>query len=514
MDQRNFRGAHDMAYNRLCEIKNTTTKYKCILKAKLAGLLIDIGEEGQIEEAILEGILTLQDDRHHFSNFIHEGSTEYNLGNAKSGLFRIQRTKSDFKFTPENIALLTDAKNHYWRAYKLFQPTSKNIIPQLFVNLANALDTSGRVVEAIQYYDQVLIENPEFPQANASRSEALIWLNKLSGTYSINLLWQSMQGFAKASQSNDVPEWIREQWAKKRDGLQSEISRHGHTDENVNHDLKETKSEAENHSPFRTFCLNNNLCLSEHSLYCNCVGAGIDNLTIPKSTASIGGDFVPKMELRLNRLKSEFALARLLYYESDQKQWESYDNEISFTELYEDEAVGLRPEMLRTSFRLCFGILDKIAHAICELFDMSEPDEPLAFERFWKPRGKGLSRKQQDRWAKVNSIENFSLLALYSQATDLNSYSGEWGNFKDWRNALEHELLILTGNFGKPLDIFRAMKSSRRIVSVDYYEFKNKTLHLLQLTRSAIFNFVFCVRTEGEKLIGEQGVPITLQPKL
>ena len=120
------------------------------------------------------------------------------------------------------------------------------------------------------------------------------------------------------------------------------------------------------------------------------------------------------MELRLNRLKSEFALARLLYYESDQKQWESYDNEISFTELYEDEAVGLRPEMLRTSFRLCFGILDKIAHAICELFDMSEPDEPLAFERFWKPRGKGLSRKQQDRWAKVNSIENFSLLALYS----------------------------------------------------------------------------------------------------
>lgn len=513
MDQRNFRGAHDMAYNRLCETKDTTTKYGCILKAKLAGLLIDIGEEGQIEEAIIEGIQTLQDDRHHFSNFIHEGSTEYNLGNAKSGLFSIQRTKSGFKFSPENIALLTEAKNHYWRGYKLFQSTNTDIIPQLFVNLANALDSSGRVVEAIQYYDKVLVENPEFPQANASRSEALIWLNNLSGTYSINLLWQAMQGLAKAAQSNDVPKWLREQWIDKRDRLQNELIRHGYTDENIKHDLKETKSEAENHSPFRKFCLNNNLCLSEHSLYCNCVGAGSDNLTIPKSTASIGGDFVPKMELRLNRLKSEFALARLLYYESDQEQWKSYDNEISFTELHEDESVGLRPEMLRTSFRLCFGILDKIAHAICELFDMSEPDEPLALERFWRPKGKGLSRKQQERWEKINSIENFSLLALYSQATDLNSHSGEWGNFKNWRNALEHELLILTRGSGKPLDIFKAMKSSRRIVSVDYGEFKDKAIHLLQLTRSAIFNFVFCVRTEGEKMLGKQGVPITLQPK-
>jgi hypothetical protein len=192
------------------------------------------------------------------------------------------------------------------------------------------LDSSGRVVEAIQYYDKVLVENPEFPQANASRSEALIWLNNLSGTYSINLLWQAMQGLAKAAQSNDVPKWLREQWIDKRDRLQNELIRHGYTDENVKHDLKETKSEAENHSPFRKFCLNNNLCLSEHSLYCNCVGAGSDNLTIPKSTASIGGDFVPKMELRLNRLKSEFALARLLYYESDQEQWKSYDNEISY----------------------------------------------------------------------------------------------------------------------------------------------------------------------------------------
>ena len=185
MDQRDFESAHTMAFNRLCEIKDTTTKNGYILKVKLAGLLIDICEEGQIKEAIEKGIQTLQNDRIHFSNFIHEGSTEYNLGNAKSGLFRILRTKPGFTFKPENITLLTEAKNHYWRGYKLFQSTNSEIIPQLFINLANALDSSGRVVEAIQYYDKVLVKNSEFPQANDSRSEALIWLNNLSGTYSI-----------------------------------------------------------------------------------------------------------------------------------------------------------------------------------------------------------------------------------------------------------------------------------------------------------------------------------------
>jgi len=218
----------------------------------------------------------------------------------------------------------------------------------------------------------------------------------------------------KPLSQTDIPKWLKEQWNNKRDILKNKLMLHGHTEEDVHHDINETKAEAENHSNFRKFCLYNNLCLSEHSLYCNCVGASSDDLTIPKSAESIGGDFVPKMELQLNRLKSEFAFARLLYYQSDQEQWNSYENELSFTELYEDESVGLCSEMLRTSFRLCFGILDKIAHAICELFDMSDSDEPLAFERFWRPRGKGLSPKQQNRWKKLNSIENYSLLALYT----------------------------------------------------------------------------------------------------
>ncbi|MDM8544492.1 LA2681 family HEPN domain-containing protein [Desulfococcaceae bacterium HSG9] len=149
-------------------------------------------------------------------------------------------------------------------------------------------------------------------------------------------------------------------------------------------------------------------------------------------------------QLILNRIKSEFALARILYYQSNPeccKGLETFDEEIAFTELYENEAVGIRPEMVRLSFRICFGILDKIARGICDLFNLAEPNEPLYFESFWKPRG-NKSIKQKERWDKINSINNFPLLALYSQATDLNSFNGEWGIFKEWRNAMEHKMLI------------------------------------------------------------------------
>ena len=509
--------ALDLIHKRLSDPIDITMEEGAFLKADLAGLLIDIGAEGQIKEPILEGLEIFQKDRKPFCKFIREYSLEYNIGNAKSGLFKIQRMNPSFKFSPESIAPLVEAKNHFWRAYKLMTSKDKEIRLQLLVNLANTLDTSGRVVEALHYYDQVLKEDLSFPQANACRGQALIWLNHLSGSYTKNLLWQAMNGFGKAVESINAPKVYIEDWGKKRDWLQTKLTNLGYGNNDIEHDLLETKAEYESHSDYRKFCLNNCLCLSEHSLYCNCIGASRDNLIIPMTIVSIGGEYIPQMELRLNRIKSEFALARLLYYESSEinkSKWNLNDQEVLFTELYEGESIGLQPEMLRTSFRLCFGILDKIAHAICELFDLSDSNELIYFEKFWRPRGKNLSCKQNDRWSKINSIDNFPFLALYCQATDLNSETGEWSDFKNWRNALEHEILVLTISSQEPLDIYKVLKNSRHLICVEYQKFRDTTFHLLQLTRSAIFNFVFCVRTEGIKEVKEYGIQVNLTPKI
>lgn len=351
----------------------------------------------------------------------------------------------------------------------------------------------------------------------SSRARDLLWLKELSDSYSITLLQQAAIGYDLSSKAADLPDPFTRQWKERSHWLRKVLKNHGYSNEDVEHDREETEAEYKELSAYRQFCIENHLALSEHSLYCKCVGARRDDLTIPKATSSIGGSFIPKMEHVLNRLKSEYALARLLYFQAVSQNsdgWETHDEEVAFTELYDDEIIGTHSEMLRTSFRLCFGTLDKIGRAVCELFELADANESIYFESFWKPRGNNLSERKKQRWAKINSIDNFSLLALYSQATDLNSNVGEWGMFKEWRNDLEHEMLALVRSDSEPLDLYGTLDETQYPQHVQYEDFREKTLHLLQLTRSAIFNFVFCVRHEGGKVRkGVEATPITLDFK-
>ena len=60
----------------------------------------------------------------------------------------------------------------------------------------------------------------------------------------------------------------------------------------------------------------------------------------------------------------------------------------------------------------------------------------------------------------------------------------------------------------------RFLELEERFILIDYDYFVLKTMHLLQLTCSAIFNFVFCVRSEGLTQKSEEEItPVTLYPK-
>ena len=85
-----------------------------------------------------------------------------------------------------------------------------------------------------------------------------------------------------------------------------------------------------------------------------------------------------------------------------------------------------------------------------------------------------------------------NLTALYSIACDLNKKNGEFGFYKKWRNKLEHGVFSLTkSKYNEKL-----FESNMFIETTSEENFEAKTKHLLQLTRSAIFSFVFCARNE------------------
>jgi hypothetical protein len=492
-----------------------------LLRMALGATLIDIGGEGYIRDAVERGLNLLQSESVHLEKqekHIDEAQFEYNMGNAKKSLFDIDRREQGpaFEYKPATIALLTEAKNHYWRSFKLLVDGGRKLRPELFVNLGNALDVSSRIPEALWWYGRAIAAYPDFSMAHLNRAHSLLWLDRLSRTTTITLLDQTRQGFERGAHDKNLPLHVQQDCAKWQGRIEQQLVSLGQTREMIAAHSTRTEEEARAHSQYRRFCIENHLCLSEHALYCPCAGARRDSLTIPVSTSGVGGRFVGRMEMLLNRLKAEFSLARLLYYQAaaeDDERWNTEPFESTYTELHEGEVIGINAEMLRTSFRLCFGILDKIARGVCDLFNLAGPGECVSFLSFWK-KPQPRDAKQSSRWDVVNALKNPALVALYSQATDLDSTRGEWAEFKCWRNALEHTLLVLTAG-GKteslgPL-VGKSGLEGRLVIDADV--FRDHTLRLLQFTASAIFSFVFCVRHEGAKLSTGEGTRITLDRK-
>jgi tetratricopeptide (TPR) repeat protein len=393
--------------------------------------------------------------------------------------------------------LLTGAKNHYWRALKTSSSDMERHNRMLHVNLGNALSQAGRIVEAFQYYDEVLQEDPEFAKANGNRAGALQNLATISG-HSTSLLLEAAQGYRKGAEGKNVPTRVREEWLRRARSIKETLKAQVQDVPDPDEDRRRTEKEFESHSGYRQFSLRNFLSLNEHALYCRCAAARKDTLTVQTNALAVEGEFIPAMEHRLDRVKSEFAFARYSFYEAlnqDTAILDGLDEDVHYVQPFDAESIGLRSESLRASFRTCFGILDKIARALCELFDLPVQDgESINFHQsLWNPNS--------PRWEALNAIERNSFhSALYSQATDLsNKTGGEWAVYRNWRNAVEHGFLVLQEHPNAEVSE-GVVHGTESVMVVPLGRFQRKALHLLQLTRSAIFNFAFCARVEGWKV--------------
>jgi hypothetical protein len=367
------------------------------------------------------------------------------------------------------------------------------------------------------WYDRALTVDPAFGMAHLNRGHALLFLKRISDSYSIKQLDEARCCFSLAESSGQLPPELTEHARFWRKDLSESLLKLGYDDEKILEDEHRDVEEYDAHDLYWKWCLENKLTLSEHSLYCRCAGARRDDLTIPKQSGPIGGRFVPELELLLNRMKSEFCLARALYYQSaitaNEACWDTRSFEGTFTELYESEEIGLRAEFLRTSFRLCFGVLDKIARGVATLFGLAPVSEALYFESFWRPASE-RKKGEERRWELINRQENFALVALYSLATDLNNNTGgEWGHFKEDRNQLEHGIFLLRKNEAAGLGDINLVDLAG-VKTVGTAEFAERTFRMLQFTVSAIFSFAFCVRIEGLKKLGSGGLTVTLDKKI
>lgn len=173
------------------------------------------------------------------------------------------------------------------------------------------------------------------------------------------------------------------------------------------------------------------------------------------------------------------------------------------------EKISEAVEKIRTSFRLCFGIFDKIAHGICYFFELpNKENENIYFESFWN------TKRCPERWEKLKDYRNPHLVALYNIANDFNYKEGEFAFYKQWRNKLEHNNLILV-DVNVDSDLNELFTDSSFVTKVSYSTFKEQALHLLQICCAAIYSYTYAIRTESlQKGDGELILPFIIQSKL
>jgi len=442
----------------------------------LAGQFIDAGTSLRNKNAVSKGIQILETYSEHYENQSNI-NYYYNLANGKLALANdCGYAEDDVNF--KNIELFNDVKNLYWKAYKLIKKEDNyDLYQQNIINLANVLKQQFRFSEALKLYDLVIKENTPYPQAWLNRTSCLKQFDQLLDHRTAKMIMEIIKGYKFACNSHLTPNIWKPYYKNQVNFLTEQLD-----SKDLDSEEAETLKEYSSMTPFRQWCIEENLTLNTHGMYCNCIANERDTLTLFENV--ISSDKILKYEQYLNRIKAEFSLVRVLYYESKFTESSKLDFESCYSELNEQEIINIRSEKLRTCFRLCFSILDKLAILLCEYFSLNTKGN-VYFHNFWK-----------DNKSKLENRENFALIAIYSLICDLNGKNGQFGFYKTWRNALEHHILFLV-----PESFDLSNDSTHTYIKMS--EFKSSLRNLLQFTRSAIFSTVFAIIEDLRQRIPE-----------
>ena len=477
--------------------------------ATLAGLFIDAGAALRLQIVVQRGQQILADNWDRLEPSYGSAQLNYNTGNAYKALYDIERVDAGWRFSIASAVLVLKAKASYWRALSEAKP--EKITPEQLTNLGNALDACGRVIDALHYYDRALSVDARFGMAQVNRGLALLYLNRVSGSYSIKLMHEIYRSLLAGATADSTEPHARAEAKRHAELVAQAIRGHGHNPEEDQHSVRQDEEERARHDPYWQWCLKHSLALSEHSLYCQCVGARRDDLSIMTPGGRLSGADVPNMELLLNRIKSEYCLSRALLFQSaadgGSLKWNVGPFEGTFTDLFDDEVTGIEPELLRTSFRLCFGILDRIARGICGFLTLATDRENLYFDSFWRAGG-----RDNTRWDTLSTLSDPSIVALYSLAGDLNERAGgEWSRLKRYRNLFEHELCLV--RYDSTSRDVPPWMAQTKFASISEGQLRSDAMDMLRFTRSAIFYFTFFIRSKSRESDERREAVVVTFPK-
>ena len=491
MDAGDFEGALKLTW----EIKSMGPHYVVFYTA--SGLLIDIGAALGKEELIKQGVnLILKDLKQIVQDEGLASSAYYNLANGYMSLFSFKKMRNPhaacFKVTE-----LDKAKAYYRKALE-HDPKDPVQTSQTWVNLGSCLDQIGRVVEALECYEEALKLKPDHAMALANKGLALSYYARLSSKHHATFLIEAHSLLSQALKTGVTPES-----APTFKGYLEQI-REWFPDKSVLDDPPEypglkIKAKTKREKSLIEFCLKNKLYLNICNYCQKCSEAIGDPVVIESMIVPINKpgkeDFLQsdpflRLSAYLNQIKQDYITTRFLLFLSKYKglNLSFVDKRVKIIDTLDYSMHNIYIQLVKASFKSFYDVLDKIACFINEYLQLGIGETQTDFRRVWysKPKTKKKTKKTKTVRTKIFDTKNHSLNALFDMHKDFEN--GPHRNLKNTRNALTHRFVNVR--------MFQGQEDEQ---NMSEETLSAQTLELGRLVRSAIIYLLQFVYMEEEK---------------
>jgi len=460
--------------------------YTIQLIANLGGLMIDYGSSvdnfGIIEKGtrfIKEIFSIFPEDKLSVSHF-------YNLANGYSAMRSIQQPKTYLKGVVSKYYV--NAKKAYRKALdlvatKVLDTNELRIRPDLFTNYGNMLDSIGRPVEALGFYNRALAITPNKPETLVTKAILLqsLALKAIGHSHLFILEAKRLLDFACI---NSPPAQLEKHIAIHINSITEFIEAHGGEISIEQYQISKPVSKF--HKFLRDFCFQHELYLTpttligkeEHQFFC-------DPLFISNMKSDIQD--TKKFDRYItffNQIKQDYIFSRFLLVQSQYKAQyaEVIDRDVDYYYPLDYSLYSSYIEMLKVSYRLVVDTLDKIAFFVkdyCGIKSLSTRD--TNFRNVFSTKNNPLELRSE-----LKQFKNIYLFGLLDLALDMRK--GEYYEFVyDLRNAVTHRFVSIHS------EIILEKDKDVSVPNRNLDQFTNATIQVLQLLKAAITYLVLFV---------------------
>ncbi len=395
---------------------------------------------------------------------------------------------------------------------------------QILTNLANQLNTVGRFVEALEYWNRALAMRPLFGMAIGNRGQGLAEYARAlydPGHQRLFLRFahQALSAALSAEAEYEGPGYAGAKtfFQNLRDRIASaaDIEKISRGIDLEGHALGASEKER----LYRRWCLQNSLFLNPLNDLGSYPIAARDILMLPSFVTAIGEP--PTLIGFFNQMKQEFTSARWLYYEGAHATSVHFaDRDVMLYNTLDYPSYSLAVEKVKAAYRIVYSLFDKVAFFLNAYLDLKLEAKSVYFRSIWYEKAdprKRVIRPDLDR------SENWALRGLYWLAKDLfekdfrDVTEPDAQALYEIRNRLEHGYLKVHEMLASPSadpESPGAWWTDKLAYSVERQDFTAKTLRLLKLARAALIYLSLAMHREELRRAAQKGegrtLPMTL----